>query len=295
MIPEYPAFKPLEISDKNWINRQLAQTSREICELGIGNIFIWKDFDRTELTCVNGNLCMLISQPSEPPYFLEPLGRNKPVETIKTLLGHVGRVARVSRSFAALLPKNVFDLVPQRNQFDYVYLREELAALKGKKFDGKRNHIRRFAARYPGYQFVPLAPGHAQEALVLFEKWFKVREESKYFPRVAYTSQKAAVTTAFALFEKLGLLGGALIFNGTMKGFTLGSRLNEEKVSVHFLYSDPEMPGSFQAILWEACNKTFSAFKYIDLEQDLGIPGLRTAKLSYHPAELEEKFEVKLA
>jgi hypothetical protein len=184
-------------------------------------------------------------------------------------------------------------LTPQRNQFDYVYLREELAALKGKKFDGKRNHIKRFKVKCPDYRFLPLAPDHKKEALALFDKWFKAREESKYFPRLAYTSQRGAVTNAFSFFDKLNLLGGALFAGGSMKGFTLGSRLNPETVSVHFLYSDPELSGIFQTILWEACNKTYSAFKYMNLEQDLGIPGLRTAKLSYHPLKLEEKFEVK--
>ena len=78
-----------------------------------------------------------------------------------------------------------------------------------------------------------------------------------------------------------------------LMGFTIGSRVNPEMISVHFLYGDPEARGSAQAMLWEACNKTYSEFKLIDLEQDLGIPGLRTAKLSYHPLRLEEKFEVK--
>jgi hypothetical protein len=77
-----------------------------------------------------------------------------------------------------------------------------------------------------------------------------------------------------------------------MKGFILGSRLNPETASVHFQYGDPSLRGISQTLLWEACNKTFSSFKYINLEQDLGIPGLRKAKLSYYPLRLEKKFEI---
>lgn len=292
MIPEYPKFKPLDLEDKLTISRHLKLIPKNICELSLGNIFIWKALDNTQLTCINHNVCMLLSQANEPPYFLEPLGHHRLEETVEVMLRHIGKISRVSESFASRLPEGKYKLTPLRNQFDYIYLTKELAELKGRKFDGKRNHIKRFKAKHPDYEFVPLTPDHRKEALELFERWFKIREESRYFPRLAYNAQKAAVTAAFSKFEQLELLGGALLIDRSLKGFTLGSQLNSEMVSVHFLYSDPELPGIFQTILWEACNKTFSAFKYIDLEQDLGIPGLRTAKLSYHPLRLEEKFEV---
>ncbi|MFA5112697.1 MAG: phosphatidylglycerol lysyltransferase domain-containing protein [Candidatus Margulisiibacteriota bacterium] len=295
MIPHYPDFRPLSLEDKALLVRQLRATSREICELSLGNLFVWREFDRPQVTCINNNTCVLLDPPNEPAYFLEPLGRNNLGDTTRVMLKHSGRVSRVSRSFADLLPKDHYHFSPLRNQFDYLYLRTDLAELKGRKYDGKRNHLKRFQARYPDYRFVALTPGHKKEALTLFEKWFQVREESRYFPRLAYISQKGAITEAFALFKPLNFLGGALMVNGQMKGFTLGSKLNPETVSVHFLYSDPELSGGFQTTLWEANNKCFSGFKHIDLEQDLGIPGIRKAKLSYQPCKLVEKFEVKPA
>lgn len=293
MIPHYPEFKPLSLEDKALLVRQLRTTSREICELSLGNLFIWQEFDRPQVTCINKNTCVLIDPPNEPAYFLEPLGRNELAETTRVMLKHIGRVSRVSQSFVELLPKDCYNLAPLRNQFDYLYLRTDLAELKGRKYDGKRNHLKKFRLKHPGYQFVPLTPEHKNEALTLFEKWFQVREESRYFPRLAYISQKGAITEAFAMFDQLRLRGGALFIDGEMKGFTLGSPLDPGTVSVHFLYSDPELPGIFPAILWEACNKCYSNFQHIDLEQDLGIPGLRKAKLSYQPLKLVEKFEVK--
>lgn len=288
MIPEYPEFKPLELEDKLIISRHLKLIPKNICELSLGNIFIWKALDNTQLTCINHNVCMLLSQPNEPPYFLEPLGHHKLSETVGVMLKHIGRISRASKNFVFRLPEGEHKSSPLRNQFDYIYLTKELADLKGRKFDGKRNHIKRFGTKVPAYEFVPLTPDLKREALSLFEKWFKVREN----PRMSHIAQKNAVTSAFSNFEQLNLLGGALLIDGELKGFTLGSQLNPETISVHFLYSDPELPGIFQTILWEACNKTYSAFKYVNLEQDLGIPGLRTAKLSYHPLRLEQKFEV---
>ena len=292
MIPEYPKFIPLEIGQKGEIAEHLLLTPRDTCELTVGNLFIWNDFDRPQVTAINQNVCVLITPPNEPPYFLEPLGALKLKETVDICLQHTGRISRASEMFVALLPPDTYKLEPLRDHFDYIYETKTLAELKGKKYDGKRNHVKKFAQGNPGYEYRPLDPGHKAEALALFERWFAVREESKYFPRLAYTSQKAAVTAAFDNYTALKLIGGALLVDKQLRGFTLGSPVNPEMISVHFMYGDPALAGIAQTLLWEACNKTYTAYKYADLEQDLGIPGLRTMKLSYQPLKLEKKYEI---
>ena len=292
MIPEYPDFIPLGIGQRAEIAEHLAMTPRDTCELTVGNLFIWQDFDRPQVTLINNNVCVLITPPNETPYFLEPFGARKIRETVDLCLKHTGRISRASEMFVALLPQGTYKLEPLRNHFDYIYETKTLAELKGKKYDGKRNHIKRFGQRNPGYEYLPLDPGYKKEALALFERWFAEREESKYFPRLAYTSQKAAVTAAFNAFGELNLIGGALLAEKKLRGFTLGSPVNPEMISVHFMYAAPDFTGLSQTLLWEACNKTYNAYKYADLEQDLGIPGLRTMKLSYQPLKLEKKFEI---
>ena len=106
-------------------------------------------------------------------------------------------------------------------------------------------------------------------------------------------SRMEALTSAFSNIDKLKLFGGAILIEKTLRGFTLGSFLNPETACIHFMFGDPDLPGISQALLFEACNKTFSKFKYLNLEQDLGIPGLRTSKLSYHPLRLEKKFNLR--
>ncbi|MBN3033744.1 MAG: DUF2156 domain-containing protein [Candidatus Saganbacteria bacterium] len=294
MIPAYPNFIPLEIGQREEISKHLAATPRGTCELSPGNLFIWKDFDRPQVTLINHNVCVLIAPPNEPPYFLEPFGSHKLKETVDLCLKRAGRVSRASEMFAALLPPGAYRTEPLRNQFDYIYETKALAGLKGKKFDSKRNRIKRFERHNPGYEYRPLNAGHQDEALALFERWFAGRSESRYYPRLAYTSQKDAITRAFGNYEQLGLTGGALLAEKKLKGFTLGSPVNPEMISVHFLYGDPQSAGITQTLLWEACNKSYAAFKYADLEQDLGIPGLRTMKLSYQPLKLEKKYEITL-
>jgi hypothetical protein len=264
----------------------------EICELALANLIIWQDFDRPQITLLHDNLCILISSQTEPPYFLEPIGTNKVDETVCLCLEQYPIFSRVSEKLVKQINIKDFHVKCLRAHCDYVYSVKKLSELKGKEFDGKRNHIKKFTRRHPHYQFTPLLAGDKKAALELFEKWFAVRQESRFFPRLAHTAQKKAVEQAFLHFEALHLIGGVLKDGSAMLGFVIGSPLNVHTVAVHFAYADPSSAGSAQMLLHEACNKLFHSFTHVNLEQDLGIPGLRKAKLSYHPLRIEKKYEI---
>ncbi|MFH1542768.1 MAG: phosphatidylglycerol lysyltransferase domain-containing protein [bacterium] len=264
----------------------------QVCELALANLYIWQEFDHAKFTFINNNLCLLITPPNEPPFFLEPLGQNKITETVAQCLKDTGRLARLSEEFVFRLGIENYHAKCDRNQADYVYERKALSELKGKKFDGKRNHIKNFQKRHPDYQIIRLSGDHKNEALNLFEEWFAVRKESRHFPKLAYDSQKSALGKAFEYFNELGFIGAAIYINKEFKGFIMGSPLNRKTLDVHFLYAHPGLQGIFQILLWEACNKTFTDYHFLNLEQDMGIPGLRKSKLSNHPRKLEKKFEI---
>jgi len=293
MLPEYPNFKLLTLEDKDLLSQNLRLKKRCICELSLANFYTWKEFEKPRFTFIHQNLCVLLSPANESPYFLEPLSQNKLDETIDVCLGHAGRISRASGEILLRLPRKKYQLSPLRNEFDYIYSVKTLAELKGNIFDGKRNHIKRFQNRFPEYEFVTLDASFKNKALELFEKWFSFRKESRYFPKLAHDAQRAALEMAFSHYHELNLLGGALLINKSLKGFIMGSYLNQETISAHFSYADPEIMGTSQILLWEACHKTFSPYVYVNLEQDLGIPGIRRAKLSYHPLKLEKKFEIR--
>ncbi len=292
MIPEYPRFKALELTDREAIELSFGRKSPLTCELTSANLFIWRDFDRPQLTLINDNICCLINPLVHYPYFLEPFGDNKVLETTELCLKHIGIISRVSMSYVGSIPHRQYKISCLRDQADYIYVTKELAELKGRRYDGKRNHLNNFKRRHPDYSFVPLEPTDQPRALAVFEKWFEERKDTQYFSKLAYAAQKKALERAFEDYRELALVGGALLIGGEMKAFIMASRLNPEMISAHFQYVEPNYRGITQTILWEACNRIFSGYKYLDLEQDLGIPGLRKAKLSYQPHKLEKKFEI---
>lgn len=294
MIPKYPHFKTIDFEDIKILNEYLYSNKKHICELNTANLFIWKDFDRAEMTLINDNLCVRVNSLSDPPYFLEPIGHHKPEETLGVCFESVRSISRVSEEFLNSIDQEKYKIEPLRGQFDYIYRARDLAEMKGKAYDGKRNHIKKFIRHFPDYKFVPFKEEFNKHALALFEKWFEVRKDSRFFPKLAHTAQKNALTIALNNFSKLNLAGGATFGGNKLRCFIIGSRLTNNCISAHFQYCDPEADGASQFTLKEACSLIFSGFEFINLEQDLGIPGLRKAKLSYHPLKIEKKFDIKL-
>lgn len=292
MIPEFPKFRALEIGALEAIKPYCLKANSEVCELAPANLMIWSDFDRPQMTLINDNLCLLVNPLNEAPYFLEPLGSHKLESTINLCLSHCARVSRTSRAFLDKLTLTKFRVTELRGQADYLYEVKTLAELKGRKFDGKRNHLKQFQRRHPDYEFAPLTGSLKEACLAVFEAWFAARQESRYFPRLAYTAQRAALEKAFKYYDRLALVGGAMKIAGQVAGFMIGSTLNKQTLDAHFQYARPDIPGIFPALLWAACNKSYQEYKFINLEQDLGIPGLRQSKLSYQPFKLLEKFEL---
>lgn len=292
MIPQFPEFKTIGIEDMPVLEKHIKESSRSICELNAPNLVIWSDFDRPEATMINNNLCIRINPLDETPYFLEPLSTHCIEKTISTCLASAKKISRVSEQFIPLISSNGYQIRCIRNHFDYIYKVKDLAQMKGKKYDGKRNHIKRFVRLYPNYLFKPFSAILNDKALALFEKWFNAKKESRFFPRLAHQAQKTALENALKYYKELNLIGGALLSNDNLMCFIIGSKLNKDTASVHFEYCDPEIHGVFAAALNCPCNTIFKGFEYINLEQDLGIPGLRKSKISYHPVKIEKKYEI---
>jgi len=298
MIPEFPGLKPLSLDDYDVLLEAHRSASPATCDTSPANLCIWRDCQRVMLTRIRGNLCVFLHPHTESPYFLEPYGRHNLHETVRICLEYAGLISRAQAQFSASLPREEFESSLQRDTFDYIYRVRDLAELKGKAFDGKRNHIRKFARNHPGYEFRLLQPSHLHRAAALFEAWTSARGNGSPGVFAAgvlnHDCQRRALERAFEEYSRLGLIGGALLVGGELQGFIVASRGAGDAAIAHFSYANTELPGVYQTLLWEACRRLFSAFTYLNMEEDLGVPGLRKTKLSWQPCRLEEKVAIKL-
>ena len=198
----------------------------------------------------------------------------------------LGVCANMRTELETILPEQ-FTFTEDRDYADYIYLRSDLSTLKGKKFQAKRNHINRFRNTYPDYEYAPITPDRIRECLDLEAEWCKVNNCDQ---QEGTGNERRALVYALHNFEALGLTGGILRVNGKIVAFTFGMPINHETFGVHVEKADTTIDGAYAMINYEFANRIPEQYIYINREEDLGIEGLRKAKLSYQPVTILEKY-----
>ena len=174
-----------------------------------------------------------------------------------------------------------------RDGHEYVYAIDDLADLKGKKYQPKRNHINRFLSEYPDAVIRPLDESTLPDARNLADRWYQRRtaEEDAGMEMVA-------LNRAFANWQALGLEGLVLYVGDQVVAMAIGSFLGEDTVDVHFEKADLDYNGAYAVInraFARHIREKYPQVKYLNREEDMGLEGLRKAKLSYYPHHMVEK------
>ncbi|MBQ3264928.1 MAG: DUF2156 domain-containing protein [Ruminococcus sp.] len=171
---------------------------------------------------------------------------------------------------------------------DYIYLSHDLAELEGKHFHAKRNHISRFYREYPDASVAELNDRNRNDALRVMELWCA---ENDIDPKSH--GEYAVICEALENFQKLGMRGMVLYALGEPVAMTMGSEISRLCFDVCFEKALRGYPGSY-AVINNEFAKTLTAYQYINREEDLGLEGLRKAKLSYSPVIIYDRFEATL-
>ena len=173
---------------------------------------------------------------------------------------------------------------------DYIYKRESLAQLSGKKLHAKKNLVNRFWRLYPDASYQPITKENIADALAVAEQWFAEKEEEGVD---ADMSELAHIRKGAEHWDELGLFGGVLYAEGMPAAMTMASVISKQAIDVHF----EKAVGAFAAEgAFAAINQAFAAsdaaapYPYINREEDMGMPGLRKAKEAYRPAFKVEKY-----
>ena len=267
-----------------------------ICDCTIGGTFIWRDYHKTEYAVEDGVLFLKVAFPE--PAFTPPRGANInkgsyeriirycDVEGIKPQLCAVS--GPVLQSIREMFPD--IKLRTDRAWSDYLYESSDLVSLAGRKFSGQRNHINRFMREYPSWSFRKITDENIKKTREFYEKY--AREHMKDSP--AYIEGDKKALEALDNFEAYRLLGGALYIDEKIVGVSFGE-IVDDTIFVHAEKADTEYHGSYPMLSHQFVKMFVTeGIKYVNREEDDGIEGLRTSKLSYHPIELLHKYMVEL-
>jgi uncharacterized protein len=285
--PRFPELKPVGPEDGPLFRDFFTRFPSQACEMTFANVFIWRECERPKYAVHDDHLCILCAPADEAPFFLEPVGEGDMAATIEACLELNPRLSRVTELFAQRYGAS-YKVEADPNNFDYVYASEDLAQLKGKKYDGKRNRIRKFERTTASWDYRNLGPDTLDDCLALLEKWFN----GKVLIDESVGAEKAAIVAALNGLRDLGLTGGAITIEGKVAAFSIGEPLNPDTAVIHIEIADHALPGLAQLINREFVRREWTRFAFINREQDVGHPGLRRAKESYQPHHMVRKYTI---
>lgn len=188
-----------------------------------------------------------------------------------------------------------FTFEEDRNGFDYLYEIDRLADLPGKKLHAKRNHIRRFDEQFPDWLAEDITPANVPECVELERQWTAIRQEEEGGEETV-SEETVAVIEALYHMDKLGLEGLLIRADGSPVAFSLGGLITPECFDVNFEKSFGDIQGAYPAINREMARlvrERHPQVKWLNREDDLGLEGLRRAKLSYQPDVLVAKYTAR--
>ena len=287
-------FKPVTIEDKEVITAYTRSSEFRNCDFAFANMCSWRFLYHTEFAVEDGFLFLRFFIKQHRVY-MYPIGTGDLKQAIEKIVKDAAANDNQLRVFGVnstgknrmetLFPGE-FTFTANRNYFDYIYLREDLLTLKGKKYQSKRNHINKFSKNYT-FTYLPITRKMIPECLELEYRWYQVHLTEEYAEALKF--ENSSMLYALNHFDALGLSGGAIQVGNEIIAFTYGSPVNHNTFAVHVEKADVRYDGIFSVINREFVAHIPEQYLYINREEDLGIPGLRQAKLSYRPTILLEK------
>lgn len=287
-------FKDITLKDKELIQSFTLNSHRRNCDLSFSNLFSWRFMYHTKFAVMDGFLLLRFYADDQLAYMM-PIGHGDLKKILEALIEdaeHLGEpfcmlgiCVEMKADIEEAMPGK-FTFTSDRNYADYIYSHESLATLSGKKLQSKRNHINKFRKTYTNYEYKPITPELVPECLALEAEWCKTNNchEEK-----ALAAERKSLTYALNHFEELGLSGGVLHVDGKIVAFTFGMPINNQTFDVCVEKADTKTEGAYTMINYEFVNHIPEQYIYINREEDLGIEGLRKAKLSYQPEIILEK------
>lgn len=206
-----------------------------------------------------------------------------------------------------------FLFAENRGDSDYIYSAESLATLAGNLYRKKRNHVSRFTRSYGQFELRHITPENVDVALDIEKQWLKsVASESACEPACECEeaaraecsedekSRKAeycAIEESLRHFDALGMKGAILYAGEVPVGMTMASEIIPGVWDIHFekVIGEYADNGGYAVI-----NKLFAerlvgaGATLINREEDIGLEGLRKAKLSYYPLTILDKTHAKV-
>lgn len=295
-------FREPKLEDRAWATPLLRREGIPLSAYGFHTLCCWKGAYHYQIARLDQRMLIRLDSSLGPACFW-PVGSGDPHPALEALAqqahdrGEPLRFVGLSlwhRNWLEDCCPGRFTFLELRDASDYLYSVDRLADLPGKKLHAKRNHIRRLDDRCPGWRWDPITTRQDVTAcLAMDQLWQQSKENLSPEDLASRKAERKALRFALLHREELGMEGVILRWGSKILGFSLGAPLTQNVFDVSFERARADIQGAYPAVnrsFAQYIRKTHPEISYLDREEDMGIPGLRKAKLSYYPDYLQVNF-----
>lgn len=287
-------FRPICLCDKPCFDRAMRELDDPICDCSFAVQYIWRGKYHTEIYCADGAVLTRFGCDGDHMYGFPAGGDLK--QAVETLSAHCRsaneplKLGLLSERMKARLEEALpgqFRFEEKRDSADYLYDARKMIDLPGPKLHSKRNFINRFRAAYEGrWSFEPFDPEKLDEIYEYEAQWCRDNRTNEG----DLMAESQAIVNLLENGRALAVKGGILRLDGKVIGFSLGTFITPDVFCVHIEKADWMIPGAYQVLTNEVARAYCSGIRWVNREDDMGIEGLRKAKLSYQPEEIAMKY-----
>ncbi len=297
-------FKEILIEDKELFENKFVLYGPETSDMCFTTMFIWADSINVKYTVIDDLICLVSFTKKLPPYCWMPFGNinsDNFEHTILTL-GEYFNEQGLKLQFRRIPQKDIhwfedlnskqrcFEFEISKGAGDYIYAHNDLTNLQGKNFDGKRNHISKFLNLHgEDCEYCEIDETYITKLLKINKQYCRFNVDRCSACDIC---EKKANDRVINNIGRLSCKGAVIKLDGEIKAFTFGEMLNDNTALIHIEKADRNINGLYPYINKQFCISGFPDAEFVNREEDLEIPGLRKAKLSYHPIEVREKYNV---
>lgn len=287
-LQKYSRLRPTYISERQFVNQ-----------------YIWQEYYKSQYYC-NDQFLVYVTQKADLKVPMMPFCKLEDIKSVFYQLKDYWNnelkiplnmilIDKVFIEELKTIPgfQEEFEIIDDRNSYDYIYDADQLKNLRGKRFHKKKNHLNRFLKNYDGrYEYKTITCDHMDEIASFYQRWLDNRKYEDIDDTIEY--EDGGVRRVLQNCYDVDCKFGSVYVDGELEAFSIGTYdPTIECAFIHTEKANTQISGLYNFINQQFLINEFPDAKIVNREDDLGQEGLRKAKLSYRPIRLEEKYSIK--
>lgn len=295
-------FKKIEVNSIQEMLPFYAMRHNMTCDSVFLESYVWKDYYNVRYAIWENKALLWLMENEGRCFSAMPLCREEDLpgafaaieEYFNEELGYP-LVINLADEYAVKylnLPEDKYLVEEQVDSRDYLYNGDAMRSLAGKKLHKKKNRVNAFKREYEGrYEYRRLCCSDSHDVWVFLDRWRQQKGE-EVEEHLDY--EVKGIHDILKNCSEFSIHMGGVYIDGQMEAFTIGSYNPVENMAViHIEKANPEINGLYQFINQQFLIEEFPEAEWVNREDDMGLEGLRKAKMTYYPADYARKYLVE--